>query len=209
MLFILLSPNVNAWNSYWHKALVDKAYYSLDLKTQENLNLSLIEYGSTAPDLVFHDVVKHHYPPSYYLADRWLNSAKVNYSNGHYNDASYSFGIASHYITDSFVSPHYISKEPGSLHSEFENIKDYRFKTKCFYHEYDLNYTLYIGSLNKDDWALWLLSKDQEIPEKGVEQALSALYLISQDTFNSSCNNFETEITKRKFSFLDIFNSIF
>ena len=206
ILFILLASSADAWNSYYHRSLAEKAYYSLDFSTQEKLNLTLIKEGATTPDLVFHDVVKHHYPPSYNLAVKWLNDANVNYEKGNYNDASYSFGVASHYITDSFVAPHYTSKEPGNLHSEFENIdRKYKFKTKCYYKEYDLNQTLYSGSLNKEDWALWLLSKDDDIPKKELEQALSALYPVALDTFSSSCNNFETEIVKRKFSLLNIF----
>ena len=199
MVFILLISNVAAWNSYNHRALVDKAYYSLDFETQEKLNLTLMQYGATAPDLVFHDVVKHHYPPSYGLAVRWLDAAKSNYSNKNYNEASYSFGVASHYISDSFVAPHYISKEPGRLHSEFENVKNYRFKTKCYYKIIDLNQTLYSGSLNKEDWTLWLLNKDPKIPQEEIEEALTALYPPALETFNSKCNNFETEISKKSF----------
>jgi len=208
ILFILLIPSTVAWNSYYHKSLAEKAYYNLDFEIQGKLNLSLIQYGATTPDLVFHDVVKHHYPPSYYLAERWLESAKSNYSIKNYNDASYSFGVASHYITDSFVSPHYITKEPGSLHSQFENIdKKYKFKTRCYGNYSDLNQTLLQGSLNKEDWTSWLLSKDPEIPKKELEQALSALYPVALETFNSSCNNFETEIVKRKFNFLNFFKN--
>lgn len=206
ILFILLIGNVNAWNSYYHKSLAEKAYYSIDFETQKNLNLTLILKGSTDPDLVFHDVVKHHYPPSYELAVKWLDKAKIGYQNKEYSDASYSFGVASHYIADSFVSPHYISKEPGNLHSEFENIdRKYKFKTRCYYSEYNLNQTLYSGSLNKEDWALWLMNKDENIPKKELEQALTALYPIAIEAFNSSCNNFETEITKRKFNLLNFF----
>ena len=206
ILFILLIGNAEAWNSYYHRSLAERTYYSLDFKTQENLNLTLILKGSTDPDLVFHDVVKHHYPPSYELAVKWLEKAKISYQNKDYNNASYSFGVASHYIGDSFVSPHYISKEPGSLHSEFENIdKKYKFKSKCHSSTYDLNQTLYQGSLNRQEWTLWLLSRDKEIPKKELEQALIALYPIAQETFNSSCNNFETEIVKRKFNLLNFF----
>jgi len=206
ILFILLTYNVEAWNSFYHKSLAEKAYYSMDFETQENLNLTLILKGSTDPDLVFHDVVKHHYPPSYDLAVKWLDKAELSYKNLDYNDASYSFGVASHYISDSFVSPHYISKEPGNLHSEFENIdRKYRFKAKCYYEEYDLNQTLYQGSLNKEDWASWLMNKDSEIPKKELEQALTALYPVAQDTFSSNCNNFETEIVKRRFNLLNFF----
>ncbi len=209
MVFVVLSFNVNAWNSYYHQSLAEKAYYSLDFDVQGKLNLTLIKEGAVAPDLVFHDVVWHHYPPSYYLAVKWLDKANVSYQNKDYNEASYDFGIASHYISDSFVAPHYIKGEPGKLHSEFENLKPYRFKTKCFYEEINLNQSLEKGSLNKEDWGKWLINKDKTIPQKEVEQALSTLYPVALKTFNSSCNNFQTEIVKKKFSLLDIFKSIF
>jgi len=207
IIFLILSSNVDAWNSYWHRSLVDKVYYSLDFETQQNLNLSLMEYGATSPDLVFHDNVRHHYPPSYNLAVRWLDATKLNYSNKNYNEASYSFGVASHYIADSFVAPHYISKEPGNLHSQFENInRSYRFKTKCYSSYFDLNATLYKGSLNGRDWAPWLLNREPEIPQREIEEALNILYPVSLEIFNAQCNNFETEIIKRKFNFLNLFS---
>lgn len=202
--------NADAWNSYYHKALVEKAYYSLDFETKEKLNLSLIKEGAVAPDLIFHDVVLHHYPPSYDKAVKWLSDAKRDYSNKEYNEASYAFGVAAHYITDSFVAPHYIRREPGSLHSEFENInRIYKFKTKCHNNSLNLNYTMYLGSLNKNDWGLWLLTKDSEIPKKEAEQALYSLYPVILETFNASCNNFETEIIKRKFNLITLIKSIF
>ena len=203
IIFFILIIQVNAWNSVTHKALATKAYYSLDFDTQAKLNLSYITEGAVAPDLVFHDVVLHHYPKSYYKAEEWLEKAKIDYANKNYNEASYDFGVASHYITDSFVAPHYISKEPSSLHSEFENIKNYKFKTKCHNDNLDLNYSLSLGRLNKEDWTPWLLTKNQSIPKKGVEQALYALYPVALETFNSSCNNLKTEIIKRKFSFIN------
>jgi len=210
IVFIVLINDVDAWNSYYHKSLAEKAHYSLDFETQEKLNLSLIKEGAVAPDLVFHDVVWHHYPPSYNLAKKWLDEARLNYLNKNYNEASYSFGVATHYITDSFVAPHYTRKEPGNLHSEFENIdRSYKFKTKCHNDSLDLNYSLNIGTLNKNDWGLWLLTKDNEIPKKEVEQALYTLYPVALETFNATCNNFETEIIKKKFNLVNLVKSIF
>ena len=203
IIFFILILQVNAWNSVTHKALATKAYYSLDFDIQNKLNLSYITEGAIAPDLVFHDVVLHHYPPSYYKAIEWLDKAKADYTNNSYNEASYDFGVASHYITDSFVAPHYITKEPSSLHSEFENIKNYKFKTKCHSDSLDLNYSLSLGRLNKNDWTPWLLTKNQSISQKDVEQALYALYPIALETFNSSCNDLKTEIIKKKFSFIN------
>ncbi|MEK6835905.1 MAG: zinc dependent phospholipase C family protein [Nanoarchaeota archaeon] len=203
IIFFILVVQVNAWNSINHRALVDKVYYSLDFNTQSKLNLSYIEKGSTDPDLVFHDTRLHHYPPSYNKTLGWLEKAKTSYINQDYNDASYSFGVASHYISDSFVAPHYISKEPSTLHSEFENVKNYKFKTKCHNNKLELNHSLYLGSLNKDDWMLWVLNKNQSIPEKELEQVLYLLYPTALEIFNSSCNNFETEIVKNKFNFIN------
>ncbi len=205
MVFILLPSFVEGWNSNYHRSLAETVYYHLDPEIRGNLNLSLIKYGATSPDLVFHDTRFHHYPISYGLAERWLIGAKLNYSLKEYNKASYSFGVASHYISDSFVAPHYVSREPGSLHSEFENI-NYKFKSKCNANKIDLNQSLYLGSLNQEDWAIWLLSKNKNIPEKEVEEALSVLYPISLETFNSSCNNIETEISKKSyFNFKNVF----
>jgi len=207
ILFILLSFNVDAWNSHYHRSLAETVYYHLDVNVQRELNLTLIKEGATAPDLVFHDVVLHHYPPSYTKASQWLEKARLSYKDKDYNDASYSFGVASHYITDSFVAPHYTSKEPGSLHSEFENLKPYRFKSKCADAKINLNQSVFTGSLNKEDWGLWLLSKDKEIPQKEVEQALSTLYPVALETFNTKCNDFNTEIVKGKFNLLKLFKN--
>ena len=197
IIFIVFSLNVNAWNSYNHKALVDKVYYSLDFETQKNLNLSSMEEGSIVPDKVFHDVRLHHYPPSYNKSLFWLDKAKIDYRNKNYNEASDDFGIAAHYISDSFVAPHYISKEPGSLHSKFENIKDYRFKTECHDDKLDLEENLIIGSKNKEDWGLWIVNQTYDLPKKEIEQSLYTLYPFALETFNSKCNDFKTEIVKR------------
>ena len=43
MVFIILIGNAGAWNSYNHRALVEKVYYSLDSETLGNLNLTLMK----------------------------------------------------------------------------------------------------------------------------------------------------------------------
>lgn len=199
IFLILLSQNILAWNSYNHHLIVETIYYNLDFNTQQELNITAMKIGSVAPDRVFHDNRLHHYPPSYNLAVNWLKAAEENYSLGNYDEASYSFGVASHYISDSFVAPHYIAKEPSSLHSKFENIR-YKPKTKCFSSNYNLNQSLYLASKNEADWGEWLISKNSSIPEKELEQSLTLLFPIALEVFNTSCNDLETEIIKKKFN---------
>jgi hypothetical protein len=201
ILFLLLISSVDAWNFKGHQSIVEIVYYASDFKLQEKLNLTLLKEGAIVPDHVFHDVRLHHYPPSYNLAEKWLNSAKEEYDNKNYNNASYSFGVASHYISDSFIAPHYISREPGSLHSEFETqaIKNFNEKIKCYKTKINLNETLFNGTKNKDDWILWTLSKNETIPKREYLHALNATFPIFLEIFNSTCNNFHTEIIKQKF----------
>lgn len=190
---------VDAWNFNGHQAIVETAYYHAGFSLQQRLNLTLLKEGSIAPDKNFHDVRLHHYPPSYYLAERWLKSAKNNYSLGDYNKASYAFGVASHYISDSFVAPHYTSREPGSLHAEFERLKNFRVNIKCYKSNIDLNESLYQASRNREDWTSWVLSKNESIPRKEFEQAINLTIPVFITTFNSTCNLFQTEIIKRNF----------
>ena len=192
-------PNTLAWNSKGHQAVVETMYYAAEFELQKKLNLTLLKEGSTAPDLVFHDVRSHHYPKSYPLAEKWINDAKKNYENQDYNEASYAFGVASHYISDSFVSPHYLSKEPGSLHSEFERIKSYNLSIKCYNSVVNLNESLKDATRNREDWTNWSLTKDPNIPRRELEQAINLTFPVFLTTFNSTCNNFKTEIIKQNF----------
>lgn len=181
-VFSVLSINVHAWNEITHEKLVENIYYSMPENLQKQLNLTELEYGATAPDLVFHDTTKHHYPNSKDLAYKYLSNIIS------LNDFSYNFGVASHYISDSFVSPHYISGENSTDHSKFENqLSNYTIKTECGNYNYTLN-DLYIGAENKADWAPWMKTKNPEIPEKEAEQAQQFLYSIAIQMLNYSCN---------------------
>lgn len=180
-VFILLAINVNAWNSKTHESLVENVYYSMPENLQNKLNLTELKYGSTAPDLVFHDTVRHHYPQSQQLAYNCLQNITD------LKTFSYNFGVASHYITDSFVSPHYISKEEQKDHTAFETFKNYTIKTNCANYNHTLN-DLYLGEKNKEDWQPWLDTKNPAIPQKELEQSQQFLFSIAIQMLNYSCS---------------------
>ncbi len=181
-VFIILAINVNAWNSKTHESLVENVYYSMPENLQNKLNLTELKYGSTSPDLVFHDTVRHHYPPSQDLAYKYLSNIK------NISDFSYNFGVASHYITDSFVAPHSVSGEDGTLHTKFEKqVNNYTIKTICGNYNFTLN-DLYIGAENGKEWYIWLDKQDPGIPEKELEQSQQFLFSIAIQMLNYSCN---------------------
>lgn len=186
ILWFLLIPTVFAWRWETHEMFVEKVYGSMPLELQNKLNLSLMKEGSVAPDKVFHDNIWHHYPPSYNLTLQWLDfdcSADCNYT-----DVSYRFGVAVHYISDSFVSPHYISKEPWELHSEFEKQGGkYVSKIKCGDYNLDLKKSLEIGAENYKDWGEWILSKDEGIVQREIDQGMLLVYSVAFDKFDFEC----------------------
>ena len=199
VLLLFFIPSAISWNWNTHQNIAEKIYYSLPFEEQNNLNLSLIKEGSIAPDKDFHDNVLHHYPPSLNKSLYWLNLTLIYIQNKDYEKASYSFGVLTHYVDDSFVAPHYISKEDPKLHSEFEKqVSNYNLKAKCQREDYDLNQSLYIASLNRKDWEPWLLTKNRDIPQQELEDATKLLYSITLGIFNATCAE-PTKFTKQKF----------
>ena len=196
IILILLIVPVSAWNWDNHQLIVQTIYYRLDDQTQLKLNLSELEKGSLAPDKDFHDNVLHHYPPSYEKSITWLEQAEVAFNIGDYNTASYAFGVAAHYISDSFSAPHNIAKEPSKLHSQFESPKVV-LETPCLYQNYDLDQDLSKATENWKDWTPWLESRNEEIPKKEMEQSLELLFPIALDIFNAKCNKNNNQITSR------------
>ncbi len=196
IFLILLYFNIS-WNWPNHQSLAEKVYYNLDFKTQQELNITLLKEGAIIPDKVFHDNVRHSYPRSYLQAKIWLEKASDSYNKKDFDNASLYFGIASHYITDTFAAPHNVQKEPPKLHLEFESVK-YKPKTKCFQTKIqDLNLSLYEATQGKkEDWLEWVNTRNDEIPKKGMDQSLELLYPLAIQAFNSSCNSLKTEITK-------------
>ncbi len=203
ILFILLiSINIaQAWNSKTHQSIVEELYYSIPYELESRLDLEKMKNGSTSPDLIFHDQRTHHYPTSYNKTIEWLNKTKEQIKNNDYENASYSFGVVTHYISDSFVGPHYISKEDAKLHTKFE----YQINTisaKCNNSSFDINKTLEKASIdNQQDWYSWLKTKNKEIPEKELDEAMNLLFPLFLETFNTSCEERKTEIIYEPFSF--------
>src|SRR3989344_4367570 len=135
LCFLTLLNAVYGWVWETHQMFAEKTYNSMPSDLREKLNLTAMKEGAIAPDKDFHDNIKHHYPPSYELALKWLNFSCD--ADCDYNNIIYNFGVASHYISDSFVAPHYIAKEPSYLHSEFER-QSYISKVKCYDYNLDL-----------------------------------------------------------------------
>nr|MBA4404650.1 phospholipase [Nanoarchaeum sp.] len=190
-----------AWNSKTHSAIVEKLYYSVPSELESKLNLELMKNGSTAPDLVFHDQRTHHYPSSYNKTIYWLEKAKEEIKNNDYENASYSFGVATHYISDSVIAPHYVEKEDAKLHTKFE-YQITEIKTKCNNNSYNINKTLEKASIeNQKDWYSWLKNQDKEIPEKELDQAMNIIYSLFLETFNTHCEEKTTNISYSSFSF--------
>ncbi|MAG47058.1 hypothetical protein CL617_00500 [archaeon] len=196
LIVLILSLFTTSWSWTNHEILVERVYYTLDLETQNKLNVTLLKEGAIAPDKVFHDTVRHSYPKSYIESKEWLFKAKQAYKNKDYNNASYFFGITAHYISDTFSAPHNVKKEPSKLHSKFDSTK-YKPKVKCqnYPKEDDLNLSLYLSTINKEiDWYQWVNTNNNSIAISGLDDSLKLLYPIALETFNASCNTLQTEI---------------
>lgn len=200
LIFFILINQSYAWNSKTHETIVEKLYYSAPYELESKLDLEKMKNGSTSPDLIFHDQRTHHYPDSYNKTIYWLNLTKNQIIKNDFENASYSFGVATHYISDSFVGPHYISGEDAKLHTKFEyQIKN--IQTGCNNNSYDLNETLRQASIeNKEDWYLWLETKNQKIPQEELEEAMQTIYPLFLETFNTTCEEKSTVIKQEQFS---------
>jgi len=172
--------------------VVEKIYYSLDFESQKKLDIDLMKEGSVAPDKVFHNTVLHHYPPTHELSLEWLEVMNDS------DNFSYAFGVLSHYVSDSFSAPHCVSREPSSLHSDFDSVK-YVSKVKCGSYTYDLNESLNNASIQGvKDWTEYVLSYDEDIAKKEIDEGIKVLYGVLL-SYGFKCNEFETKITKRGF----------
>jgi hypothetical protein len=195
LIFILiLTQNITAWDWNNHKSIVQTLYYSTPYEIQRNLDLQQLEIGAIAPDKDFHDNRLHHYPKSYNLTLHWLNKTKEHLEKKEYSEASYAFGVASHYISDSFVAPHYISKEEPKLHSKFE--KQSSTKLSCINNKYNLKEDLEKASKNEKDWEPWLKSQNPEIPQKEIKQSMKLISPLFLEIFNTTCETRTTRIEK-------------
>lgn len=148
----------------------------MPVSVQHKLNLKIMEDASNDPDQIFHDTRCHSYPSSYKKANTWLNKGKVAYRNHNYKYASYCFGIASHYISDTYSAPHTVSGESSSLHSKYENQAKYM-KPSVGYMSGNLQSRLYYGyKTGKVSWKNWSKSKNSAIVRNDLNRATAATY---------------------------------
>ncbi len=205
ILFIFfLIPSSLSWTWQGHQAVAESTFYQLPSTIRSNLNLSLIKYGSIVPDKIFHDNVLHHYPPSLNKTLFWLDIALKDYNSKNYNNASYALGVATHYISDSYSAPHYISKEPWNLHSLYEKQATYNYiKPRCSTTG-TLEELLEKGSQQKETWQIWLKDNQKRIPQNSIKEATQSTYSVILNLFNAKCPYNHTNFKKHQINFQKI-----
>lgn len=172
---LLISPAA-AWSQQSHQNAASQIYYSLPVSAQYKLNLNEMQKGSIAPDTVFKNKNNHVYPKSYAQAKKWLNAGKNAYGNGNYNYASYCFGVASHYIEDTFSGPHCYAGETHKQHVAYEKQANYMMPS-VGYMGGSLKSVLRSGYTNgKTDMRYWLKTRSSSIVQNDFNNGASAAY---------------------------------
>lgn len=164
------------WSWPAHASVAEVVFAELPENLKKNLDIEKMKDGSNDPDEEFKDTATHHYPKSYEKAVKWLDDGKLNYDSGNYTKASHCFGVASHYISDTFSAPHCVSKEPGDKHHKFEVIKD-DYTPKIEPVSGDLDTLMKKGiERGEKDWKNWIKTKDPTIPQKEADMGASVAY---------------------------------
>lgn len=174
---ILIPPAV-AWNPQTHRNIVSAVHSKLPLSIQKKLNLNEMKKGAVAPDAVFKDFSIHEYPKSTAKAQGWLNKGKTAYKKKNYKYASYCFGVASHYISDTFVAPHCLFGESKAQHKSYENQANNMYPS-IGSRSGSLKTLLASGyKQGKSSWKSWVKTKKSSIPKKALNNAGSACYSL-------------------------------
>ena len=177
---LLISPAA-AWPVQTHQNIASKVYYSLPVSVQHNLNLNEMKIGAKTPDATFRDFNNHKYPESVTKAQQWLNKGKAAYKAKNYKYASYCFGVASHYIEDTFVAVHCVTSETTAQNAAFENQAT-NMVPSIRYMIGSPKTLLYNGyKQGQSDWKSWLKTKSPSIAQKEVNNAGSAAYSLILD----------------------------
>lgn len=164
-----------AWSVNNHHDIANKVYYNLPADVQEKLDLDAMRDGADDPDIKFFDFQNHQYPVSYQKAKYWLDQGKYYYNQGNYTYASYCFGVASHYISDTFSAPH-SENERSANHALYE-MRAAFFTCHISYLNGDLDSIMYDGYLEgKNSWKNWQKNGDDTYIHEDLDKGASASY---------------------------------
>ena len=167
LLFCMSLSSVSGWNWQTHTKLVEGVYYTLEGDVLQSLDTDALLNGSLAPDRDFHDNRLHHYPPSYNKTLYWLEETRKALREKRYTNASYSFGVANHYMSDSFAAPHNIEKESSKDHAAYEKQADQNYQyIPCdkITKKYDLHQKFLEATKQGKTWEEWLVKREGEAP---------------------------------------------
>ena len=186
MVCLVFAPVSDAWTWDTHSEIVDVVYQGLPTDVQQKLDLNIMRNASNDPDEVFKDFTDHSYPKSYEKAKSWLDQGKAAYDRGDYKNASYDYGVASHYISDTFSAPHCVSGESSSDHSKYEDQAK-KLKPSATYSSGDLKSKMETGyNQGKISWSEWLKTKDNAIVQNNLNMGASTALSAIQDSINNT-----------------------
>jgi hypothetical protein len=175
---VVFTPSASAWHWNTHKNIAEGIYNSMPADVQHNLNLSEMRIGAAAPDLVFKDnkYKGHRYPKTYLKAVNWLKKGKTAYQEGYYNNASYCFGVASHYISDSYVAPH-CANSSKSAHRYYEKrAKNMKPSAVCYMNESLKSSLAEAYKTGEARWGTWLENRNMTLVQQDLNNATSIAY---------------------------------
>jgi hypothetical protein len=203
MLFLavslIFSPVADAWTWNSHSKIVDSTYNSLPSSVHSKISLNAFRDGSNDPDQVFHDYRDHSYPFSYNKATYYLNQGATYYKQKKYALASKSFGIASHYISDTFSAPHCVSGESSSKHTAYENQAS-KLTPHITTVKGNLKTLMYNGYLSgKSDWNKWLKTDSSYYPQKDLNMATSVTAMAISNSLGVSVSTKTVPTTTKKY----------
>ena len=183
---LIQAPASFAWNVNTHYEIAENNYNAMPDDVRQKLSLEDMLDGADDPDVKFFDFSNHSYPNSLKRADYWLNEGKKHYGMGDYKYASYCFGVASHYVSDTFSAPHCIKNGKGLNHVIYELQGSLISPKVPIYaaNEYSggnmpayLNSNMYNGSLNgQNSWKNWINNRDSSYVQNDLNKASGASY---------------------------------
>jgi len=202
IVVLILAPASFAWDPNTHHEIVENNYNAMPSDVQQKLDLNEMKDGSDDPDLKFFDFKYHGYPNSIIKANYWLNEGSKHYKTGDYKYASYCFGVASHYITDTYSAPHaanvggykhFLYEAEGSFLTPQNTVSatsaiDYPGENQSDYLSDNLNTILTEGCVDgKDNWNSWIKTNDKAYIQIELNRANAASYVLIYRAISESC----------------------